>query len=204
MGEFVKANQIISLEPYAAAYGWKDRFPTSVLGLASYSADGKTFGSGNLYGLPQMGEIVGVYYNKKKLQISGIKVPTTWSEFTAQLATIKKSGETPLVLGDLEKWPADPRLRADPGPHMPAAEIWTSAGEPGGDWTTDGNTDAATELAAGSRTATSPRTSTVKYDDSAARASPRAPGLFLIGRHVVHADLDPRDGHDVTFSPPPR
>jgi hypothetical protein len=31
-----------------------------VLKLSSYSADAKTFGSVDIYGLPQMGEIVGV------------------------------------------------------------------------------------------------------------------------------------------------
>ena len=39
MGAFVGANQLVSLEPYAEAYGWRDRYPESVLKLSSYSAD---------------------------------------------------------------------------------------------------------------------------------------------------------------------
>lgn len=204
MGEFVKADQIISLEPYAAAYGWKDRFPTSVLDLASYSADGKTFGSGNLYGLPQMGEIVGVYYNKKKLADLGLKVPTTWSEFTAQLATIKKSGETPLMLGDLEKWPAIHVFGPIQGAHTPAAEIMNlGLGNPGGDWTDATNTAAATELASWVKDGYfNADINGSKYDDIVAKFG-AGTGVFLMAGSWNTATLDPVMGDNLGFFAPP-
>ena len=67
MGSFVKAGQLRPLDAYAKAYGWNARYPESVRQYSSYSPDGKTFGQGSLYGLPQVGEVVGIYYNAKKL-----------------------------------------------------------------------------------------------------------------------------------------
>jgi len=64
MGEFVKAGQLVPLTPYEKAYGWDDRYPTSVRQYSSYSPDGKQFGQGTLYGLPQVGEVVGIFYDK--------------------------------------------------------------------------------------------------------------------------------------------
>ena len=58
--------------------------------LASYSDDGATFGEGSLYGLPQVGEIVGVFYNKAKLDELGLEVPETTAEFEAALAAAKR------------------------------------------------------------------------------------------------------------------
>ena len=40
--------------------------------MNQFSADGKKFGTGNLYGLPMTGEVVGVYYNKAKLRKLGV------------------------------------------------------------------------------------------------------------------------------------
>ncbi len=147
MGSFVTAGQLVSLDPYAEAYGWKDRFPQSVLKLSSYSTDGKAFGSGSLFGLPQVGEVVGFYYNKAKLTKLGLSVPATWADLEGQLKTIKDAGETPLVLGNLEKWPAIHVFGPIQGAHTPADEVTNLAlGNPGGDWTNATNVAAATEL----------------------------------------------------------
>ncbi|WP_231979661.1 ABC transporter substrate-binding protein [Tessaracoccus coleopterorum] len=106
MGQFVKAGQLADLSAYATQFGWEDRFPTSVLSKVRYSADGKTFGEGNLYGLPQTGEVVGIYYSQKKLDALGIKVPTTWDEYFSQLDAALAKGEQPMILGNIDKWPA--------------------------------------------------------------------------------------------------
>jgi len=147
MGAFVTAGQLVSLDPYADAYGWKDRFPQSVLKLSSYSTDGKAFGSGSLYGLPQVGEVVGFYYNKAKLTKLGLSAPATWADLEAQLKTIKDAGETPLMLGNLEKWPAIHVFGPLQGASTAADEVTNLAlGNPGGDWTDQANVAAATEL----------------------------------------------------------
>ena len=105
MGAFVGNGLLQSLDGYAEAYGWTERFPESVRSLASYSEDGAVFGEGNLYGLPQVGELVGVWYNKSKLQELGLEVPRTTEEFQAALQTAKDAGELPIQFGNLDGWP---------------------------------------------------------------------------------------------------
>ena len=106
MGAFVKAGQLRPLDAYAKAYGWNARYPESVRQYSSYSPDGKTFGQGSLYGLPQVGEVVGIYYNAKKLAAAGVQPPKTWAEFESALAAVKAKGEVPMMFGNLDKWPA--------------------------------------------------------------------------------------------------
>lgn len=204
MGAFVGAKQIISLEPYAKAYGWRGRFPASVTRLASYSADAKTFGSGDIYGVPQMGEIVGVYYNKKKLAALGLAVPKTWAEFGKQLATIKAAGEAPLVLGDLEKWPAIHVLGPIQGAHTPAKQVQALAmGNAGGSWTDATNTAAATELSTWVKAGYFNKdVNGSKYDDMVAKFG-AGTGDFLIAGSWNTATLDPLMAANLGFFAPP-
>ncbi|HEX6517234.1 MAG TPA: extracellular solute-binding protein [Nocardioidaceae bacterium] len=106
MVSFVKAGMLLPLDNYAKAYGWTDRYPSSLLALNRVSPDASHFGEGRLYGLSQMGEYVGVYYNKAKLRKLGIDPPQTWSDFTAALEKAKAHGEVPIQFGNLDKWPA--------------------------------------------------------------------------------------------------
>jgi raffinose/stachyose/melibiose transport system substrate-binding protein len=148
MGTFVGAGQLLSLEPYAKAYGWNERYPETVLKNSRYSSDGKAFGEGNLYGLPQVGEIVGVFYNKAKLADLGLEIPQTWADFTDALNTALLAGETPLMLGDVEGWPAVHVFGPIQGAYVPPEEVTAlGMGNPGGDWTSDANVMAAQELA---------------------------------------------------------
>ena len=100
MGQLVKGGLLKPLDAYADAYGWKDRWSKTLLDLNRFSADGKTFGAGNLYGVSQQGEIVGVFYNKDKVDT----VPSTFAEFEAMLAKAKKAGEIPISFGNLDKF----------------------------------------------------------------------------------------------------
>src|SRR3954468_968981 len=101
MGEMVKAGLLRPVTDYAKVYKWSDRYSPTLLQLNSFSSDGSEFGSGDLYGLSQNGEIVGVFYNKDKVP----NPPTTLEEFEASLADFKAKGETPIQFGNLEKWP---------------------------------------------------------------------------------------------------
>jgi raffinose/stachyose/melibiose transport system substrate-binding protein len=101
MGEMVKAKLIRPVTDYAKVYGWNDRYSPTLLALNSFSPDGEEFGSGDLYGLSQAGEIVGVFYNKEKVPTP----PTTLDEFEASLQKAKDAGETPIMFGNLLKWP---------------------------------------------------------------------------------------------------
>ena len=101
MGTLVKGGLLRPLDPYAEAYAWQDRYPQVLLDLNSFSSDGAEFGSGNLYGLSQMGEIVGVFYNKSKVS----DPPATFDEFEQSLAEAKQDGDIPIQFGNLDKWP---------------------------------------------------------------------------------------------------
>jgi raffinose/stachyose/melibiose transport system substrate-binding protein len=100
MGQMVKGGLLKPLDAYADAYGWKDRWSKTLLDLNRFSADGKQFGAGNLYGVSQMGEIVGVFYNRDKVPT----VPKTLDEFESMLADAKKQGEVPISFGNLDKF----------------------------------------------------------------------------------------------------
>jgi raffinose/stachyose/melibiose transport system substrate-binding protein len=102
MGQLVKAGLLRPLDQYAKQYGWEQRYAPVLLDLNRFGPGAKQFGSGSLYGLSQMGEIVGVFYNKDKVTTP----PKTFDEFQAQLAEAKKQGDVPIQFGNLDKWPA--------------------------------------------------------------------------------------------------
>jgi raffinose/stachyose/melibiose transport system substrate-binding protein len=105
-GALVRAKLIRNLEPYAKAYGWTDRFPESLLFQFRFSDDGENWGKGSLYGLGYVGETVGVFYNRGKLESIGVsELPATFADFERALASAKDAGELPIKLGNQEKWP---------------------------------------------------------------------------------------------------
>lgn len=204
MGTFVAAGQLTDLAPYAEAYGWTDRFPQTVLKNSTYSADGTVFGEGNLYGLPQMGEIVGVFYNTGKLEALGLEIPQTWAEFTEALQSAKDAGETPLMLGNLEGWPAGHVFGPVQGAYVPADEVTAlGLGNPGASWTSAENLAAATELerwiAAGFFNDGVNGTD----DQQAAEQFAEGGSVFMIAGSWNGAALDAAMGEDVGFFAPP-
>ncbi|MEO6020126.1 MAG: extracellular solute-binding protein [Knoellia sp.] len=204
MGEFVKAGQLVNLDPYAAAYGWDKRYPQSVRNVASYSPDGKTFGSGSLFGMPQVGEVVGVFTNEAKLKTLGINPPKTWAEFDAALATAKSKGEVPLVLGNLEKWPAGHVFGVVQGRFTKADDIRKLGfGQAGGNWVTPENTKAAQTMVDWvDKGYFSPGFNGLDYDP-AWQGFTKGKGVFLIAGSWLQADLSSAMQTDVTFSLPP-
>jgi raffinose/stachyose/melibiose transport system substrate-binding protein len=101
MGTLVRGGLLRPLDPYAKAYGWDDRYSDLLLELNRFSSDGREFGSGNLYGISQMGEIVGVFYNKTKVP----DPPKTLQAFEQSLADAKQDGDIPIQFGNLDGWP---------------------------------------------------------------------------------------------------
>jgi raffinose/stachyose/melibiose transport system substrate-binding protein len=101
MGTLVKGGLLRPLDPYAKVFGWQDRYSSLLLDLNKFSPDGEQFGSGNLYGLSQMGEIVGVFYNKDKVS----EPPKTLDEFEQSLKEAKQEGDIPIQFGNLDAWP---------------------------------------------------------------------------------------------------
>ncbi|WP_018155000.1 extracellular solute-binding protein [Demetria terragena] len=204
MGKFVKAKQIVSLDNYAKAYGWDDRFSDSIRSVSSYSPDATTFGSGQLYGVPQVGEVVGIYYNADKLKKLGIKAPKTWAEFDKALATAKSKGEVPLAFGNLEKWPAAHVFGLLQGRYTDAKAIRTLGfGESGGDWESDSNLKAASAFRDLATKGYFAKGFNGQGYDPAWQAFSKGTGVFLIAGTWLQADLAKAMGDAVRFTLPP-
>lgn len=204
MGEFVKARQVISLDAYSKAYGWDQRYPQSVRNVASYSPDGKTFGSGSLYGMPQVGEVVGIFYNTKKLAALGLDAPTTWADVDAALAAAKAKGEVPLVLGNLDKWPAGHVFSTLQTRFVPADQIRKLGfGQSGASWKSPQNLQAAQKLVEWVDQGYFNKGFNGEGYDPAWQGFTKGQGVFLIAGTWLQADLSKAMGADVKFMLPP-
>jgi ABC-type glycerol-3-phosphate transport system substrate-binding protein len=204
MGAFVKAGQLLALDDWAAAYGWSERFPASVLKYSQYSTDGTTFGSGSVYGLPQVGEVVGVFYSKKKLQSLGLSVPADWAGFEAAIATAKDKGQTPLLLGNIEKWPAGHVFGSIQGAKVEAGQIEALGfGNAGASWRTPENQASAAELADWNAKGYFNQGVNGTEYDAAWQKLAKGEGVFLMGGSWMAADLADAMGDDVGFFAPP-
>ncbi|MGK2310339.1 ABC transporter substrate-binding protein [Cutibacterium sp. V947] len=204
LGQFVKARQLIPLDQYAKAYGWDKRYPESVRATASYSDDAKTFGAGKLYGLPQVGEVVGVYVNKAKLKKVGLELPKTWDDFESALGKAKGANEVPLMLGNLDKWPAIHVLGAVQG-HFedPEAVRKLGYGNKGATWQSDGNRKVMERIQEWVKKGYfNSGVNGLGYDPAWQQFS-KGKGIFLIGGTWLGADLAKAMGGDVEFILPP-
>lgn len=110
MGAMVQGGLLAPLTPYAEQYGWLDKISPGIAARNSFSADGKSFGEGDLYGVPPVAELVGVYYRKDIFNELGLAVPKTFAEFEAAMDQIKAAGYVPLTFGNLDGWPAGQTL----------------------------------------------------------------------------------------------
>ncbi len=200
MGAFVAAGQLLPLNDYADEHGWFDRFPASILTYSTYSEDAVTFGQGNLYGLPQVGEVVGIFYSKAKLAELGLEVPTTWAEFETALETAKAAGEIPMQLGNIEGWPAMHVFGPLQGGSIEAAEVIDlGLGNPGRTWITPEQEAVAAHLADWvTKGYFNDGVNGTDYD-AAWQALAQGDGVFLPGGSWLAADLGDAMGDDVGF-----
>lgn len=101
LGTLVQGGLVDNLNSYATAYGWDKSVPASILKEQEFSANGKQMGTGDLYGLPvALSSMIEVYYNRSLLNKLGLSVPTTYSQFTSDLAKAKAAGITPIEVGN--------------------------------------------------------------------------------------------------------
>lgn len=202
MGEFVKAGQLLGLTAYADAYGWKDRFGDSVLAKSSYSDDGVTFGEGTLYGLPQTGEIVGIFYSKKKLEELGIETPTSWEEYLQALATAEEKGQQPMLLGNIEKWPGLHVFGPLQANFVPSKEIVAlGMGNEGASWTTEENVEALSTLAEWGKKGWLGNSPNGQDYDAAWKEFTEGKSVFLPGGSWLAADMEGVMKDDLGFLP---
>jgi raffinose/stachyose/melibiose transport system substrate-binding protein len=204
MGAFVKAGLLRPLDAYASAYQWTQRFPESVRKLGSYPDTGDSLGEGKLYGLPQTGELVGIFYNKAKLTQLGLRPPKTWADFDAALAKAKTAGQLPIQLGNLEK---------SAGPYLfglamhrfgnPADETKLATGRADAKWPTDANRSAARQVVDWvDKGYLTTGFAGLKGDDSWAKFA-AGDGVFHIDGTWLTPDLKQAMGDNVGFLLPP-
>ena len=199
MGAFVQAGLLQPLGRYAQVYGWQDRYPDTLLSLNEFTSDGKTWRKGNLYGISQTGEIVGVYYNKKLLAKAGVKVPRTLSDFSDALPKLKAAGILPIQYGDASK---------SPGIHIYGAVISAVAGETvasdlvsgaGGAWTDPAPVQAATMVFNWARKGYLPKGANGVSGDDALAKFDQGQGAFFISGTWQLAAVNEALGKDAGF-----
>ncbi|GAA2618932.1 ABC transporter substrate-binding protein [Streptomyces axinellae] len=149
-GPLVQSGLLRPLDDVAHAYGWDLDLPPGATAQLRWTQDGAIYGSGNLYGIGQSNEYVGVFYNRKKLDTigeHGIDPPRTWADFTRALKQAKASGQQPLMLGNSEQYPAEQLLGTIQAQTAPVGEsrAWIN-GVPGTTFATRGNREAARTL----------------------------------------------------------
>jgi raffinose/stachyose/melibiose transport system substrate-binding protein len=93
-GRLVTDKELLPLAPYDKLYGWFAKVGPLPLQYNSLPASGKTFGSGNVYGVPETGTVVGIFYNRALLASVGGKPPADWATFTSDMALLRKAGKT--------------------------------------------------------------------------------------------------------------
>jgi len=81
--------------------GWDKKLSPSLQTTAKYDDRG-VMGSGQWFGIPNYGEYVMVYYNKKMFADHGIAVPKTLDEFQSVMARFKNAAITPISVGGAE------------------------------------------------------------------------------------------------------
>ena len=101
LGQLVTDKLVASLDDAAAAGKWSTRQSDSLLALdGKFSPDGKTMGSGSLYGVAATGAWVGLFMNTEQATKLGIIAPpATFADLEADLAKAKAGGITPLMYG---------------------------------------------------------------------------------------------------------
>src|SRR4051812_42158911 len=103
LGTLAKGNLVVNLDPYAKAYGWDKKVPSTIARQNTFTTDFKTMGAGSWFGTPMARtSLIGLYYNADKLTKLGITPPTSLDELEAAAAKAKAAGEIPFEYGSLD------------------------------------------------------------------------------------------------------
>lgn len=144
MGAMVKEGLLLPVDDYIKQYGWDKLQSDSVLARDRWE-DGK-FGVGKTYGISGLGEIVGLYYNKKILGDAGVALPQTFEELLADLDKLKEKGIPPFMMGSAKQHLALHMIGAIDQAHIDAsnrAELDDLIYGRGGSPNTKGNIESA-------------------------------------------------------------
>jgi raffinose/stachyose/melibiose transport system substrate-binding protein len=95
-GQLASQGLLAPLTDAVKKYGWDQKVTGSMQAFAKYNANGEA-GSGDWYGIPNIGEYVMFYYNKDLFKKAGItSEPTSMDEFVTAMDKLKAAGITPV------------------------------------------------------------------------------------------------------------
>ncbi len=197
---FVKAGALEPLTRWDQVYGWSRRFPASQIALNSVTPDGKTLGTGNLYGVSATGEVVGVYMNTKKLKALGLDQPTDMAQLVAMLPKIKAAGEVPIEFGNADKYPAIHLLGNVLGTMSPQPPLAKLVFGQSGAWTMQPVVDAANTIAGWAKQGYLDSGYSGNSSDIAADKFGKGTGVFLIGGTWYQQAFTKALGGDVAYA----
>ena len=107
-GLLAKQGLLTDMSSEVTKRGWDKQLSPNIAETAKYDAKG-VMGGDKWYGIPNYAEYLQVFYNKTMFDKYGVKVPTTFEEFTAAMDTFTKKGVTPLANAGAE-YPAQQYL----------------------------------------------------------------------------------------------
>lgn len=95
-GQLAGQGLLTPLTDAVEEYGWDEKITGAMQAFAQYDEQGLA-GSGDWYGIPNIGEYVMFYYNKDLFDQAGITdLPTTLEEFEASMDQLLDAGITPI------------------------------------------------------------------------------------------------------------
>jgi raffinose/stachyose/melibiose transport system substrate-binding protein len=106
MVQLAAAGLLLNLNKYEQQFHWTQRFTQSNLVDNEATANGKYFGTGNLYALSDSESYLGLFYNKSILAKLGLTVPKTLAQFEKDCAVAIAHGQNAIEFGDSNGAPA--------------------------------------------------------------------------------------------------
>lgn len=199
-GPLIKAGLLRALDPWAARYGWDVRFPEVALRQMRFTADGRQFGRGSIFGVPYAADVIGWFYNVGKLETLDLAVPSTLAELEAAFGTARRAGEVPIMLGNRPQWPGLHLFYLVSNDLASDREInGIVFGDRSVQWTAPGFADSARKLAQWNASGyIAEGTNSMSPEDAIARFA-RGSGVFLPAGSWNAAELSAAMGDEVAF-----
>jgi raffinose/stachyose/melibiose transport system substrate-binding protein len=206
-GRLVKDAELMPLNPYDKIYHWFSRVGKLPLAFNSWPADKSMFGSGQVYGVPETGTVVGVFYNKKILASIGAKPPTSWDSFVTDLGLAAKAGVTPIAYAGGQPTAYQPThvLWMLINHYVPAAQSLAFVTHKGADPSIDtpGDVQAASTLAAWTRAGYFAKGFQGLSDDDALNMFDKGKAAFFIEGNWYTSSVAGALHNDAAFWAPP-
>ncbi len=100
MAPLVEVGLLEPLDDYDKIYKWSERFDPSLLDESRAADDGSSWGAGTLYGVPFCGNMIGLYFNREKVNALGID-PYSFESIADVNAAFEKArtaGDLPVIM----------------------------------------------------------------------------------------------------------